>query len=128
MPDWLGRCRGVLAALGIALGLPGCAALRSYDAELYSTLERASSGAVDDAIKLLEANNRRAEKDLLYYLELGMLQRLAGRYEESQKAWKAAAAAKQASSAGGAGEVADFMRGLWRQAVGDKTEDMTGDD
>jgi hypothetical protein len=128
MPDWLWSCRCVLAALGIALGLPGCAALRSYDAELYSTLERASSGAVDDAIKLLEANNRRAEKDLLYYLELGMLQRLAGRYEESQKAWKAAAAAMQASSAGGAVEVANFMRGLSSYAIGDKLRVYPGYD
>jgi hypothetical protein len=70
--------------------LSGCAAFRSYDAELYQTLDRAATGNVDDAIRLLESNNRLPDKDLLYYLELGMLQRLAERYPESQKSWAAA--------------------------------------
>ena len=74
----------------MVLLLSGCAAVRSYDAELYTTLERTSSGSVESAIQLLESNNRLADKDLLYYLELGMLQRLGSRYEESQKAWSAA--------------------------------------
>ena len=70
--------------------LSGCAAFRSYDRELYQTLDRAATGNVDDAIRLLESNNRLPDKDLLYYLELGMLQRLAERYPESQKSWQAA--------------------------------------
>ena len=74
----------------LALLLSGCAAFRSYDAELYQTLDRASTGNVDGAIHLLESNNRLPDKDLLYYLELGMLQRLGNRYDESQKAWTAA--------------------------------------
>src|SRR5574341_741434 len=83
--------RRVVAAWGLALLLlSGCAAVRNYDAELYFTLEQASSGNVEAAIGLLEANNRAADKDLLYYLELGMLQRLGGRYGESQKAWTSA--------------------------------------
>ena len=84
----------------LVLLLSGCAAVRSYDAELYTTLERASGGAVDDAIKLLEANNRLPDKDLLYYLERGMLERLGGRYGESQKTWMAASARMQASARG----------------------------
>jgi hypothetical protein len=70
--------------------LSGCAAFRSYDRELYQTLDRAATGNVDAAIRLLESNNRLPDKDLLYYLELGMLQRLAERYPESQKSWAAA--------------------------------------
>ena len=64
----------VTAAL--IVGLAGCAATRSYDAELVSTLNRAGTGNVDAAISNLEANNRSSDKDLLYYFELGMLQRL----------------------------------------------------
>src|SRR5204862_2669308 len=45
---------------------------------------------LDGAIKLLESNNASASKDLLYYFELGMLERMRGRYDESQKAWMAA--------------------------------------
>ena len=79
-----------LPAFGLALCLSGCAAFRSYDTELYRTLDQASSGNIDNAIGILESNNRSADKDLLYYLELGMLQRLADRYPESQKAWMSA--------------------------------------
>ena len=84
-----------LLAVGIALCVSGCAAFRSYDAELYGTLDQAASGNVDGAIRLLESAN--PGKDLLYYLELGMLQRLGDRYPDSQKAWMAANAAIQAS-------------------------------
>jgi len=112
----------------MALLLSGCAAMRSYDAELYATLERASSGAVEDAIKLLESNNRLPDKDLLYYLELGMLHRLAGRYEESQKAWMAAAARIQAASAGGVAELTGVMRGLSSYAINDKLRAYPGYD
>ena len=79
-----------LPALGLALCLSGCATFRSYDAELYRTLDQASAGNVDKAIDILESNNRSPDKDLLYYLELGMLQRLADRYSESQKSWRSA--------------------------------------
>jgi len=79
-----------LPAFGLALCLSGCATFRSYDTELYKTLGEASSGKVDSAIAVLESNNSGPNKDLLYYLELGMLQRLGDRYTESQKSRKAA--------------------------------------
>ncbi|HXJ08261.1 MAG TPA: hypothetical protein VNH12_02050, partial [Burkholderiales bacterium] len=79
-----------LLSIAFVLLLSGCAAFRSYDAELYQTLDRAATGNVDGAIRLLESNNRLPDKDLLYYLELGMLLRLAERYPESQKSWQAA--------------------------------------
>ena len=85
-----GGWRCALPALGLALCLSGCATFRSYDAELYRTLDQASAGNVDKAIDILESNNRSPDKDLLYYLELGMLQRLADRYPESQKSWRSA--------------------------------------
>jgi len=120
--------RHVLPVWGMALLLSGCAAVRSYDAELYTTLERASSGSVEEAIRLLESNNRLADKDLLYYLELGMLQRLGSRYEESQKAWMAANARIQASAAGGLAEMAGFVRGISSYVINDKLRAYTGHD
>src|SRR4051812_24021191 len=86
MPSW----RSSLPAFVLALCLGGCAAVRSYDAELYGTLDQASAGNVDSAIRILESNNRLPDKDLLFYLELGMLQRLGNRYPESQKSWMSA--------------------------------------
>jgi hypothetical protein len=111
------RC---LLVLVVALLAPGCAAVRSYDAELYGTLARAGSGNVESAIALLEANNRRPIKDVLYYLELGMLQRLGGRYPDSHKAWVAANAHIEASRTGGLVEVLNFVRGVSSYVVSDK--------
>jgi hypothetical protein len=84
MPSW--RC----IAVAFTLGLSGCAATRSYDAELAHTLGQASGGNLDSAISRLNASNSSSDKDLLYYFELGMLQRLSSRYDDSQKAWAAA--------------------------------------
>jgi hypothetical protein len=112
----------------VVLLLSGCAAVRNYDAELYVTLERASTGAVDDAIRLLESNNRQPDKDLLYYLELGMLQRLGGRYEESQKAWKAASARIEAANAGGLAQVSAVTRGSSSYVINDKLRVYPGHD
>jgi len=78
------------AALVLIIGLTGCAAVRSYDYELTGTLVQASAGNVDGAIKTLEANNPLPDKDLLYYFELGMLQRFKHSYGDSQKAWQVA--------------------------------------
>ena len=86
MPSW----RSSLPAFGLALCLTGCAAFRSYDAELYRTLDQVATGNVDGAIRILESNNLLPDKDLLFYLELGMLQRLGKRYPESQKTWMSA--------------------------------------
>jgi hypothetical protein len=92
MPSWSSLLRALVAAFVLALGLTGCAAFRSYDAELNATLNYAFSGNVEGAIKTLESHNRVPDRDLLYYFELGMLQRLGNRYQESQKTWMAASA------------------------------------
>jgi uncharacterized protein len=91
--------RALLPAAAAALLLTGCAAFRSYDLELQGTLEHARSGNVEAALRRIESQNRGAEPDLLYYLERGMLERLARRYEESQKAWAAAASRIELRSA-----------------------------
>ena len=71
-----------------ALVLPGCAAMRSYDSEMRETLARTTPGQVQAAIQTLEKNNK-GDKDLLYYMEMGELQRLALQYDKSQTAWMA---------------------------------------
>ena len=83
MPSWG-------TALLLAVVLSGCATLRSYEGALGATLQQASAGNVDGAIRQLESSSRGTAKDVLYYSELGMLQRLGQRYEESDKAWLAA--------------------------------------
>jgi len=81
--------RLVLAALLAAL-LTGCATFRSYNAEMTGTINLVAAGDVNGAIKRLARNNELRSKDLLYYLELGELERLQQRYGESEKAWLAA--------------------------------------
>ena len=81
MPSWL--------SFTLALVLSGCAAMTSYDREVYGTLDQAATGNVDSALRMLDASNRTG-KDLLYWLERGMLERLGERYPESQKSWAAA--------------------------------------
>ncbi|HEV3011342.1 MAG TPA: hypothetical protein VGX52_20160 [Burkholderiales bacterium] len=95
---------------------------------MYTTLDRASSGSVEGAVQLLESNNRLPDKDLLYYLELGMLQRLGKRYEESQKAWMAANARLQSSGEGALAQVSGFVRGMSSYVVSDKLRTYPGHD
>ena len=114
MPSW----RSILVVVAVA-ALAGCAAVRNYDMELSGTLSQASLGDVDGAIKRLQANNPQADKDLLYYFELGMLQRLKSRYDDSQKTWAAAQkrieATKDTLSAGG-----DLLRSASSYVLSDK--------
>jgi hypothetical protein len=88
-PAFIARARIAVAALMLAM-LAGCGTFRSYNHELDRTLSNVSAGTVDAAIQTLESNNKGKSKDLLYYLELGELQRLTGRYQDSQKSWMAA--------------------------------------
>jgi hypothetical protein len=88
-PSPFRHARAAAAALLLA-ALCGCATFRNYNSELTGTLGLAAGGNIEGAIQQLERNNRFGRKDLLYYLELGELQRLNGRYVESEKAWMAA--------------------------------------
>ncbi len=74
----------------LLLGMSGCASFRSYNHEMSQTLDLAAAGNVGSAIEQLEKRHRDADKDLLYYFELGELQRLAGRLDQSQQSWMAA--------------------------------------
>jgi uncharacterized protein len=121
MPYWV-------YSLVLVLVLGGCASFRSYDQELYQTLDRASTGNVEGAIQLLESNNKSADKDLLYYLELGMLQRLGTRYDESQKTWSVANARIEAAGTGGLVEISNFARGVGSYVVNDKMRTYAGYD
>ena len=122
------RLRPALAACGAALILSGCAAFRSYDAELYPALEQASRGNVEGAIRLLESNNRLPDKDLLYFMELGMLQRLGARYDESQKAWTAAEARIEASRGDSFAELAGLVSNASSFVLNDKMRVYHGHD
>lgn len=95
MPSFPATVRNT-AALLLAATLCGCATFRSYNAELNHTINLAAGGNVDGAINLLERTNKRGKKDLLYYFELGELERLRNRYDESRKAWMEADARVQA--------------------------------
>ena len=117
-----------MAAGVMALVLSGCAAFRSYDAELYPALEQASGGNVEGAIRLLESNNRLPDKDLLYYMELGMLQRLGSRYDESQKAWMAAEARMAASSGDAFAMLANLASSASSYLLNDKLRAYQGYD
>ena len=110
MRSW--RC---IAAAVVCSLVAGCATVRSYDGELVSTLNQAASGNLDSAISHLEANNK-SGKDLLYYFELGMLERMRARYDESQKAWAAA----QQRIESGSQSPTDLLRSASSYVVSDK--------
>jgi uncharacterized protein len=117
MPSWL--------SLAVVLTLTGCGAMRSYDRELHGTLDYAERGNLDAAIRTLESNNRRPDKDLLYHLELGMLQRLGNRYQESQKAWMAANIRMQGDSHA---ETTNLVRSGSSYLLNDKMRSYEGHD
>jgi hypothetical protein len=83
------RASRSIAVVVLASLIAGCATVRTYDGELGSTISQAATGNLDAAVARLEAANK-SNKDLLYYFELGMLERMRARYDESQKAWSAA--------------------------------------
>jgi hypothetical protein len=100
-----------LLLITLVLLLGGCATMRNYDRQVYPTLEQASAGNVDAAIRMLDANNRTG-KDLLYYMELGMLERLGERYPQSQKSWTTASERIEAENPLDAvGRAASFLVG-----------------
>jgi hypothetical protein len=107
MPSW----RWIAVVL-----VAGCAAVRSYDLELSGTLNEAAAGDVEGAIKRLQANAR-ADKDILYYFELGMLERLRYRYDDSQKAWMSAQQQIESPDKSVAG---DLLRNASSYLVSDK--------
>jgi hypothetical protein len=70
----------------IALLQTGCATFRSYDSETSTLVSSIGSGQVDEAISKLE-KNASGEKDILYYMEKGELQRLKKLYPDTIATW-----------------------------------------
>jgi hypothetical protein len=121
------RARIAATALLLAM-LSGCATFRSYDSELTGTINLAAAGNVAGAIKRLERNNKLGSKDLLYYLELGELQRLDHRYDESEKAWSAADAHVQAWEKTALANPEKLLGGVTSVVLNDKTIPYEGHD
>jgi hypothetical protein len=83
------HARRWLHALVLLPALAGCATFRSYNSELTDTISKAASGNVEAAIKGMQKKAGK-DPDLLYYLEMGELQRLDANFEQSQVNWMAA--------------------------------------
>src|SRR5260221_10750736 len=115
-------------ACGLALCLSGCAAFRSYDKSLLQSVDQAASGNLDGAISQLNAANPGPAKDLLYYLELGMLQRLASRFADSQKTWTIAALRIQGADATPVDAIGNALRGASSYLVNDRLRSYPGYD
>ena len=81
-------------AVAFMLGLTGCAAFRSYDAELNATLNYAFSGNVDGAIKTgsSPSNRLRRTRTCCTTSSSACCSGSATATEESQKTWMAASA------------------------------------
>jgi hypothetical protein len=117
------------AILGLlVLALSGCATFRSYDKELSSTLNDVASGNVSAAIRTLESNNRSESKDLLYYFELGELQRLQDRYPDSQKSWTSADQRVASWEATAKADPSRLLGGATSYLLNDKSRPYEGHD
>jgi hypothetical protein len=127
-PARTGNWRSAWLALCVALCLSGCAAFRSYDKELNQTTNLVAVGKVDDAIKQLNKDNQGKDKDLLYYLELGMLQRLVDRYPDSQKAWMSANETVQAWEHTAQTDPSKLLPGAASYIINDKVRPYEGHD
>lgn len=121
-------CHFALPILCLALCLTGCAAFRSYDKELNQTTNLAAVGKVDEAIKQLDRDNKGKNKDLLYYLELGMMQRWVDRYPESQKAWMSANETVQAWEHTAQTDPSKLLPGAASYVINDKMRPYEGHD
>jgi len=117
-----------LLAIGLALFVGGCAAFRSYDKSLGQSVDQVAAGNVDSAIKALDAANPGPKKDLLYYLELGMLQRLGGRTAASQSAWTSAQARMLPEDQHAAERITGILQSASSYVVNDRLRPYPGYD
>jgi len=102
--------------------------MQGYDNSMRGTLDQAGSGGMASAIRVLDAANPGPFKDLLYHLELGMLLRLDGRYEESQKSWKTAAEQVQPAEQSIEDDVVSLLKGASSYVVNDRLRAYPGYD
>jgi uncharacterized protein len=101
--------------------------MRGYDSPMRGTIDQAGGGMAGP-IRVLEASNPGPFKDLLYHLELGMLLRLDGRYEESQKSWKTAAERVQPAEQSIEDDVVNLLQGASSYVVNDRLRAYPGYD
>ena len=127
LPSFPATLRSI-AALLLAVPMCGCATFRNYDAELSQTINLAASGNLDGAIKWLERANKGRKKDLLYYFELGELERLRNRYEESRKAWMEADTRVQAWESTAATNPEKLVSNVASVFLNDKSRPYEGHD
>ncbi|HYN26837.1 MAG TPA: hypothetical protein VES94_00955, partial [Burkholderiales bacterium] len=83
---------------------------------------------MNGAIKSLERANKRRKKDLLYYFELGELERLRNRYEESRKAWMEADTQVQAWESTAATNPEKLVSNVASVFLNDKSRPYEGHD
>lgn len=79
------RLRSLSLALVSAFLLAGC--MGGYNTKVSDTVAAARSGSPQAALADLEANNPGKDKDLLYFLEKGELQRMQGSLNDSITSW-----------------------------------------
>jgi uncharacterized protein len=117
-----------IAAVAVLLSMSGCASFRSYNHEMSQTMDLAAAGNIGSAIEQLEKRHRDADKDLLYFLELGELQRLAGRLEQSQQSWMAADLQVQAWEAAARADPQKLLGAAASLMINEKLAPYTGHD
>lgn len=76
----------IYAVMATVLSLHGCATFRSYNSETATLVSSVANGQVDQALSQHEANAG-SDKDLLYFMEKGELQRLKKLYSETIATW-----------------------------------------
>lgn len=74
------------ALFAAVLTLNGCATFRSYNSETATLVSSVAQGQVDQALTQHESTTG-SDKDLLYFMEKGELQRLKKRYPETIATW-----------------------------------------
>lgn len=74
-------------AIALVVLCSGCATFRSYDEEMRPPLSMVAAGRPDAAATSLRKMNKGDNQDLLYYMELGELQRLGAHFGASNAAW-----------------------------------------
>lgn len=76
----------IYAVMATVLSLHGCATFRSYNSETATLVSSVSQGQIDQALSQHETNAG-SDKDLLYFMEKGELQRLKKLYPETIATW-----------------------------------------
>jgi uncharacterized protein len=76
----------IYVVIATVLSLNGCATFRSYNSETQTLVSNLATGQVDQALSQHESKTG-ADKDLLYFMEKGELQRLKKYYPETIATW-----------------------------------------